>query len=510
MRAAAGPWNKRASYLVAATVFLVVTSDWLFYKQPAGWNLGLWELAVTVVVILTHREVLAHWPGRILALAVLGLTAALMAQPGPLVVLVGAVAALSLAMIGRSGWQPRATQWVRRWLLFGLTGGFQILEDALLYQRWRHKGHGSPLFAKVLLLMRRWLIPAILTAGFLVLFAIANPVISRGLDDIDAFLQRIVEQLHIDVVRVFFWLFVGVGIWALLRKRIKKAKGAVRLGHWTEPQSMPALVVRCLLLFNALFAIQNLLDLRYLYGGAALPAAMTYAEYAHRGAYPLIATALLAGAFVLITFRPGGMTQQLQPARRLVIAWLAQNVFLTLSALWRLHLYVQVYSLTRWRVAATVWMLLVAAGLAWTALRILSERPNEWLLNTNFATTLFVLYLCCFVNFNGMIAWYNVRHCREIAGEGVGIDVGYLRTLGPEAIPALEWLSARTAGAPVGIAASGTAQALKNDLTRQMSNWRGWTLRNQALTTDQNNSQAETRSFNLIGSQGVLLCLQVD
>ena len=61
---------------------------------------------------------------------------------------------------------------------------------------------------------------------------------------------------------------------------------------------------RSLILFNALFALQTGLDLAYLWGGANLPDGMSHAEYAHRGAYPLIATALLAAGFVLIAMRP--------------------------------------------------------------------------------------------------------------------------------------------------------------------------------------------------------------
>jgi len=38
-----------------------------------------------------------------------------------------------------------------------------------------------------------------------------------------------------------------------------------------------------------LFAIQTVLDIQYLWRGAALPDGMSYATYAHRGAYPLIA-----------------------------------------------------------------------------------------------------------------------------------------------------------------------------------------------------------------------------
>ena len=51
------------------------------------------------------------------------------------------------------------------------------------------------------------------------------------------------------------------------------------------------------------------MDFVYLWGGKTLPDGMSYAEYAHRGAYPLIATALLAGAFVLVALRPGSETE---------------------------------------------------------------------------------------------------------------------------------------------------------------------------------------------------------
>ncbi len=51
---------------------------------------------------------------------------------------------------------------------------------------------------------------------------------------------------------------------------------------------------------------------------------MSYAEYAHRGAYPLVFTALLAGVFVLVSFRPGGAAQRSRWARGLVQLWIAQ------------------------------------------------------------------------------------------------------------------------------------------------------------------------------------------
>src|SRR6201999_3049138 len=114
------------------------------------------------------------------------------------------------------------------------------------------------------------------------------------------------------------------------------------------------------ILFNLLFALQTVLDAVYLWGNAALPAGISYADYAHRGAYPLIATALLAGAFVLAAMRPSGAAAKSTIIRLLVYFWVAQNVLLVISSMLRLYRYVEIYMLTGWRIAALVWMLLGA------------------------------------------------------------------------------------------------------------------------------------------------------
>ena len=146
----------------------------------------------------------------------------------------------------------------------------------------------------------------------------------------------------------------------------------------------------------------------YLWGNAALPADITYAAYAHRGAYPLIVTALLAAGFVLIAMKPGGPAERSPVIRPLVYLWVAQNVMLVISSILRLDLYVQIYLLTYWRIAAFVWMLLVAIGLVLIVARIALRRSDEWLIRANLITLTGTLYICSLVNFAAIIADYNV------------------------------------------------------------------------------------------------------
>jgi hypothetical protein len=165
---------------------------------------------------------------------------------------------------------------------------------------------------------------------------------------------------------------------------------------------------------------------------------MSYAEYAHRGAYPLIATALLAAGFVLIAMRPGGPAEQSRLIRPFVLAWTGQNVLLVISSILRLDLYVAVYSLTYLRLAAFIWMGLVATGLLLMLIQIITRKPVSWLVAANAATLALVLYGCCFINAPWLVASYNVEHCREVGGTGPNLDLQYLMSLGPQVLPALE------------------------------------------------------------------------
>ena len=233
-----------------------------------------------------------------------------------------------------------------------------------------------------------------------------------------------------------------------------------------------------LILFNALFALQTGLDLVYLWGGVALPDGLTYAEYAHRGAYPLIATALLAAGFVLIAMRPGGPAEKSRLIRPLVLVWPGQNILLVISSILRLDLYVAAYSLTYLRLAAFIWMMLVAAGLLLMLIQILLRKPNSWLVAANAATLALVLYGCCFINAPWVVASYNVEHCREVGGTGPNLDLKYIATLGPQALAVLE---AHRKQIPALLIAMDLWFPRARDSFARSQNWRAWGFRTWRL-----------------------------
>ena len=140
-------------------------------------------------------------------------------------------------------------------------------------------------------------------------------------------------------------------------------------------------------------------------GVALLPNGMTHAAYARRGAYPLLAAALLAGAFA-VPARPS--LAEHRALKPLLLPWLAQNVALSPSASLRLLLHIEAYGLTYLRIHALIWMALVAAGLTMTGWQVWRGRTNGWRLVRACTLGLAVLYTCCFVNFAAVIAETNL------------------------------------------------------------------------------------------------------
>jgi hypothetical protein len=349
-----------------------------------------------------------------------------------------------------------------------------------------------------------WTVPVALGLVFLVLFDAANPVLEYWISLID--LAWLLDFFSLP--RIGFWAASLAVIWALLRPRLRHyldrlprlrrqaVVNAVTLPSEHAAKSASAgklfgdvvfgkgAILRALIVFNLIFAVETAIDATYLWGGFSLPEHLTYADFAHRSAYPLIATALLAALFVLLALRPGSSTSQDRLIRVLVYAWIAQNIVLVISSMFRLDLYIGIYSLTYWRVAAFIWMGLVAVGLALIVTRIALGKSNAWLSFANFLALSVALYACCFINFAALIARYNVEHSREISGQGAGLDLDYLRELGPQALPALDEFVARSPAALpdyARIRIASDRSATETIFRRDQENWRAWTLRDQRL-----------------------------
>jgi hypothetical protein len=450
---------------------LVVLGDVVFWqgRQAAGVQ-GIFGLGLCAA-LLAGRPAVRRDRRALIALALAATYSLAQAwDPSPLAFIlfwmaIGLATLLPSTARFDDGWC-----WLQRLWVHGFKALFGPLIDLAIFGAVRRRRrHAPPGLRRIVPLLA---LPLAGGAVFVALLAQANPVI-------DALIARLsLPQFDWSALpRLMLWSLLFLLAWGVLRPRPPRrlfatldATGDVRL-----PGFSPASITLSLVLFNALFAAQNLMDLAFLSQAAALPWGITLAEYAHRGAYSLVATALLAALFVLVTSRPGSQTAASPAVRRLVALWIAQNVVLVSNAAWRTWDYVEAYSLTVLRIAALLWMGLVATGLVLVLLRMLRGKSIAWLINANLLGAGLLLSVVAFVDLGAVAASWNVRHAREIDGDGAPLDLCYLAELRGSAFLSVVALEQRQLPGELGRQLSGLRTAMERRLEHQDSDW-GWSL----------------------------------
>jgi hypothetical protein len=176
------------------------------------------------------------------------------------------------------------------------------------------------------------------------------------------------------------------------------------------------------------------LQARYLFGGEEIvrSTGLTYAEFARRGFFELVAVAtlvvpLLYGAQWLLDRGARGAVASF----RALVSVLGGLVALVMvSALSRMRLYVGAYGLTEDRLYAAVFMIWIGAVLGWLVLTELRGQQRRFLTGA-LAAGFAVLAVLNLVNPDGLIARVNI----ERALSGRTLDAKYLARLSVDAVP---------------------------------------------------------------------------
>ncbi len=219
---------------------------------------------------------------------------------------------------------------------------------------------------------------------FAVLFASADPIFRRGLDD--------VLGLQIDLGtlpgRVLFvlatgWLAVAMlsvaaaGIPAMERgSSLGAAATTPSIDRLRGLGALEALVI--LLVIDAVVALFVGLQLAYLFGGVDTLAAigMTYSDYARRGFFELVAAACLAGAVVVALETT--VERRSRPYLAALLALVGLSALVVVSAWMRLRLYQDAYGWTELRLYVLVAIVSLGAALIVTAGLVVANR-TRWL-----------------------------------------------------------------------------------------------------------------------------------
>jgi hypothetical protein len=202
--------------------------------------------------------------------------------------------------------------------------------------------------------------------------------------------------------------------------------------------SIEALTI--LVAVSALFAVFVALQVAYLFGGLDTLAAggITYASYARRGFFELVAATGLAGGLVLVLHAVVERRTRAFVGAAIVLA--ALNVVILVSATLRLRLYQDAYGWTelRFYIYATIaWLALLIAG----GVVLLLRDRLRWQAHLMVISAIAVLVVVNVIGPQRHVAVENVARLLNSAlvpedGRRI-LDVDYLLSLGDESVPAI-------------------------------------------------------------------------
>lgn len=466
------------AWKAAALFLLCLLADALLYDERyAGLALSLFATAMLVAMVWhNHWRYRSFVPLSIAALMLLQILAYFVEANALSLLLValgfGVLYALYGGMRGHH---------LRRWFSAALFSGFMAsilwihTAAKLMHVMQRKRRHGKR-FA-----LRNWLLPVIAVGLFLLLLTPTNPVFEGAISR----LLSMFNLRHIDAERMTFWLLTALVALAAVRPRLMAHMLNRPALHapYTSNSCLQFLftrdaVLRALIICNGLFLLHMLSDSYYLWFTSA-PLSGRYAQEAQGAAYALILTALLAAAFVLIATRKDLVGGDDRTIRAWIFAWVGQNIWLVAAAYYRLDAYITQFGLTYLRLAALVWMALVACGLVLIILRFAWHRSSQWLLLMNTFALLMALNAWTFADTGGYIAAHNVANSPEMGGNGKVLHVYYLQhSIGTAALPALQEYYAK--GKLNNSQRQHTQQALasmETMLRYHRQDWKRWHLR---------------------------------
>lgn len=385
-------------------------------RLPDAW-LGPGALILSAFVAL-------RGDGTLVALDVVGaiaLSGAALASFGGLRVLERPFAAI-VDLAGRVAWS-------------GMVAGtrpFMALAEALPSLR------GPSRSGRVAPVLRGLLIAVPLVIVFVALFSSADAVFARITGDLlDWNLDLGSLPGRLAVAGIVAW--VTAGLLAFVARGEDRVPRATDAGAgWPRLGSAEAVTV--LLVLDLLFIGFVVLQGAYLFGGRdTLEASgLTYAEYARRGFFELLAVAFLVGGLILAL--EGLVRARTRAYVLAAIGLVVLTIVVLASAFLRLRLYQDAYGWTELRfyvLAAIAWL---AVG-ALMAEVTLARDQTRWLLHGMLALSFAFGLAFNVIGPVRFIAEQNVEraiHPELVATGGeAGLDVYYLTSLGDDALPVL-------------------------------------------------------------------------
>jgi hypothetical protein len=422
--------------ILGAALLLGILGDALLRTGPWGINAFLWltALAATVIALGWRQSALAG-SARWLLVPVILFAAAFAWRDSPAVKMLNVLAllvTLSLILLRAQGsriLRAGLAEYALGSVIAGLNAAFGLLP--LLFGAIQWKETFSDRLSKRTMAVARGLLlalPILIVFGGLLVAA-------------DAVFEGIIRKVfhvsfstlfsHAFLIVFFAWIVAGFLRGMLMGKE----------REWVAGQRLPAVSLGiietgiALGLLDLLFLLFVLVQFRYFFGGAALvevTPGLTYAEYARRGFFELLAVAMLALPLLLAAH---WLLRKEQPAHERLFRALAGVqillLFVIMTSAWqRMRLYQSEYGLTEQRLYPTAFMAWLAVVFVWFALTVLRGHRERFAFGAMIAGYVLIAALQ-FLNPDALIL--RVNAARAVAGRS--FDARYAGSLSADAVP---------------------------------------------------------------------------
>ena len=265
-------------------------------------------------------------------------------------------------------------------------------------------------------------LPFIVTAAFATLFVLANPDLSKIVQDaLSSFSEHFGEWIQFllpDVPEVIFWGFCGVMAVGCVRPILRESlldpvyREEETRRHQTRPSAACVLFAS---FRNTLIAVTGLFAVYLLFEFATLwrrdfPDGFYYAGYAHAGAAWLTVALVAASALLSAMFRGSMLADPRLPRlRTLAWVWSAENFLLAIAVINRLLIYVDFNGMTRMRTVGFLGVAAVIGGFALVIAKIAQRRGFVWLLRGDLIVLALAILAYGLMPVDRMVHMYNTN-----------------------------------------------------------------------------------------------------
>jgi hypothetical protein len=322
----------------------------------------------------------------------------------------------------------------------------------------------SPLAAQI---VRGTLISIPILALFLALFASADLIFHQYVTSL------VTLQLRPEVVAktciIAFVTLAFTGAFAYIFRPIDPEPA----GLTTDPRSPRLGRVESLVLLgsvNGLFFLFILIQLTYLFGGLSNISGhgFTYAEYARKGFFELLAVALVAFGMAWVLDKTTARSDRGHSLafRILSSALIVQVGLVMVSAFKRLYLYEQAFGFTTLRLYSHVFVVFLAIIFVLLLIKIVKNQSEHRFALPAFITAVVFLAGLNILNPDAFIARQNLQRFHQTGK----LDAAYVAGLSDDAVPQIKQAISDTTGP--------TRQLLVGSLNNRSapSGWQSWNL----------------------------------